>query len=69
MDHVRANFLFEGMFIVNENSERRDGRPHCERRDGRPHCERRLECLTNIMWALMADLTLTAAMAGLTNVL
>ena len=60
MDHVRRNILFEEILIVNE---------HSESRDGRPHCERRMACLTNIQWAPVDDLNVSAAMVGLTNVL
>ena len=34
---LERNIIFEETFIVNEHSERRDGRPHCERHDGKPH--------------------------------
>ena len=49
------------MFIVNDRSERHYGRPHCERRDGRPHYYP--------VSAVMAGLTVSAAMAVLANIL
>ena len=49
------------MFIVNDHSERRDNRPLCERRNGRPHLYP--------VSAVVAGLTVSVAMADLTNIL